>query len=528
MRPVSFFFKHLVRVVGKIHRASLLIVYKSARLSAAKAPKAVSKGNKMNQATFFWHDYETWGVNPHQDRAAQFAGVRTDAELNIIGKPLMIYAKPTPDYLPDPGACLITGITPQQALENGLPEAEFIAQIHEQMAQPNTCTVGYNSIRFDDEVTRQTLFRNFYDPYAREWQNGNSRWDLIDVVRLCHALRPEGVVWPKRDDGETTSFRLEALTAANQIEHGDAHDALSDVYATIELAKLIKSAQPKLFEFALSLRFKNTAQQLLNLQTQAPVVHVSSKIPASRHAAGFVMPLAAHPTNRNSIIVCDLYQDPSVWLHQSAEEIIARLYTPVDELPEGVERPALKEIRINRSPMVAPTNVLDDAALERLGWDLDAFRERWKQVRNTPGVAEKVAQVFGHSPWASDKQDDVDHSLYSGGFLSPQDRRLCQQVIHTPPAELGRLFLPFEDERLPEMLWRYRGRNYPDTLTAEETAQWQAFCRERVTAGEGRNIQALRKDLALRTIAAQTEHERDIISAIIDYIDVVAAQVGLN
>lgn len=507
---------------------SLLISVKSAKLCAAKTPKAVSKGIKMNQATFFWHDYETWGVNPHQDRAAQFAGIRTDAELNIVGKPLMIYAKPTLDYLPDPGACLITGIVPQEALEKGMPEAEFIGRIQQEMAHPNTCTVGYNSIRFDDEVTRQTLFRNFYDPYAREWQNGNSRWDLIDVVRLCHALRPEGVNWPTREDGVTPSFRLEALTAANEIEHEGAHDALSDVHATIELAKLIRRAQPKLFYFALTLRFKNTAQQLLNLQTQTPVVHVSSKIPASRSAAGFVMPLAAHPTNRNSIIVCDLYQDPEVWIHCSADEIIERLYTPAHALPEGVERPAIKEIRTNRSPMVAPASVLDEAALARLDWDLALFRERWKLVRNTPGIAEKIAQVMSHNPWPADDSVDVDFSLYSGDFLSQQDKRLCQQIVNTPPAELGRLYLPFEDERLPELLWRYRGRNYPETFTAEETNQWLAFCRQRITAAEGRNIQSLRKDLALRTIAAQTDKEREILSAIIDYIDVVATQVGLS
>src|SRR5699024_5064433 len=177
---------------------------------------------------------------------------------------------------------------------------------------------------------------------------------------------------------------------------------------------------------------------------------------------------------------------------------------------------------------VAPSNVLDDAALKRLGWDLDAFRERWKQVRNTPGVAEKIAQVFSHSPWTNDENVDVDVSLYSGDFLSPQDKRLCQQIIHTAPTELGRLFLPFEDERLPDMLWRYRGRNYPETFTAQELAQWHAFCRERLTAGEGRTIQALRKHLALRNIAAQTDEEREILSAIIDYIDVLAAQVGLS
>ncbi|MDA0651168.1 MAG: exodeoxyribonuclease I, partial [Proteobacteria bacterium] len=162
--------------------------------------------------SFYWHDYETSGADPSQDRPWQFAGVRTNAQLEIVGEPLTLYAQPTPDRLPHPAAVRVTGITPQEALAKGVPEAQFIARIHAELAQPRTCGVGYNSIRFDDEVTRFTLWRNFRDAYAREWQNGNSRWDLLDVARAYQALRPAGIEWPVRDDGQT-SFRLEDLTA---------------------------------------------------------------------------------------------------------------------------------------------------------------------------------------------------------------------------------------------------------------------------------------------------------------------------
>jgi exodeoxyribonuclease-1 len=209
--------------------------------------------------SFYWHDYETWGADPSRDRPAQFAGVRTDASLNIIGKPLMAYCRPGDDLLPHPEACLVTGITPQQARAQGVCEAEFFELIHQQLSHPGTCGVGYNNIRFDDEITRYGLFRNFFDPYAREWQNGNSRWDTIDMVRLTHALRPEGIEWPTREDG-TPSFRLEQLTLANNIAHQGAHDALSDVYASIDLARLVRARQPRLFDFALELRNKKKLQ----------------------------------------------------------------------------------------------------------------------------------------------------------------------------------------------------------------------------------------------------------------------------
>ena len=236
--------------------------------------------------SLYWHDYETFGAVPSIDRPSQFAGLRTDFDLNIIGEPLVIYCQPALDILPSPQACLITGITPQQAQKQGLPEPEFMAQIHRQLAQSRTCTVGYNSIRFDDEVTRYALYRNFYDPYQREWQNGNSRWDIIDLLRATRALRPEGIEWPDHEPG-TPSFKLEHLTEANGISHASAHDALSDVTATIALAKLVKQAQPKLFDYVLNNRGKMAVAKIVDVQSRKPFFTA----PACFQKAHFTAPL---------------------------------------------------------------------------------------------------------------------------------------------------------------------------------------------------------------------------------------------
>ncbi|HAS50199.1 MAG TPA: exodeoxyribonuclease I, partial [Gammaproteobacteria bacterium] len=218
----------------------------------------------MSGNSIYWYDFETFGRDPRRTRASQFAGIRTDEDLNIISEPLVFYCKPADDFLPDPMACLITGISPQKALQEGVCESEFIQRIEREFSQPGTCVAGYNSIRFDDELTRQLLYRNFYDPYEREWKNGNSRWDIIDMLRLCAATRSEGIVWPQREDG-STSFRLEQLTAANGIEHADAHDALSDVIATIEMAKLVRQQQPKLYEYVYKLRNKRAVQSEIDM-----------------------------------------------------------------------------------------------------------------------------------------------------------------------------------------------------------------------------------------------------------------------
>jgi exodeoxyribonuclease-1 len=287
-----------------------------------------------SQNTLYWHDYETWGEVPAQDRPSQFAGVRTDENLNIVGEPLMIYCQPSPDALPKPDACLITGLTPQTALAKGLPEYQFAAKIHAELSRPGTCGVGYNSIRFDDEVTRYMLYRNFYDPYEREWRNGNSRWDIIDIVRMTRALRPEGIEWPNYEDGRPC-FKLDMLTAANQLDHQAAHDALSDVYATIALAKLVKNRQPKLFDYAYRLRDKRFVNSLIDIAGHKPLLHISSRFASENGNAALVLPLAIHPTNKNSVIAYNLAFNPKDLLSLSAGELRERLFTRTEDLPAG-------------------------------------------------------------------------------------------------------------------------------------------------------------------------------------------------
>ena len=170
----------------------------------------------MSETSFFWHDYETFGRDPRLDRPAQFAGIRTDLDLNEVGEPVMLYCKPAPDYLPDPEACLLTGILPLECLAKGLPEYRFADAVLAELGASGTIGVGYNSIRFDDEVTRHLMWRTLRPPYDREWRNGCSRWDLLDVVRATAALRPEGIEWPRHDDGRP-SFKLEHLSAANKM-----------------------------------------------------------------------------------------------------------------------------------------------------------------------------------------------------------------------------------------------------------------------------------------------------------------------
>ncbi|MBO9880374.1 exodeoxyribonuclease I [Xanthomonas sp. D-109] len=432
--------------------------------------------------SFLFYDLETFGADPRRTRIAQFAAVRTDAELNVIEEPISFFVKPADDLLPSPVATLITGIAPQQALREGISEAEAFARIAEQMARPQTCTLGYNSLRFDDEFVRHGLFRNFYDPYEREWRNGNSRWDLLDMLRLMHALRPEGIVWPQREDG-ATSFKLEQLALANGVRDGDAHEALSDVYATIGMARHFRRSQPRLWEYALKLRDKRFCGNLLDAVAMQPVLHVSMRYPAARLCAAPVLPLARHPRIDSRVLVFDLEGDIEPLLRYTPEQIADRLYTPQADLPEGEQRIPLKEVHLNKAPALVAWAHLREADFARLRLDPAQLLAKAARLREAgPALAEKVRRVFASERAAVPA--DVDASLYDG-FLADGDKRTMAQVRATPPAQLAALEGQFRDPRLPELLFRYRARNWPQSLSIAEQARWDDYRRQRLQQDSG-------------------------------------------
>jgi exodeoxyribonuclease I len=480
--------------------------------------------------TFLWHDYETFGIRPRQDRPAQFAAIRTDADLNEIGEPVMVYCQPAPDYLPDPESCLITGITPQLCLERGLPEREFAARIEAELALPGTVGVGYNTIRFDDEFTRYLFWRNLIDPYAREWQNGCGRWDLLDVVRLAYALRPEGIAWPKKPDGRP-SFKLEDLTRANGLAHEAAHDALSDVRATIAVARLIRQHHPKLFDFAFALHKKDRVMAELGLPATAahakPFLHVSGMFAPERGCLGVMWPLATHPGNRNELLAWDLAHDPRVLQELDAAQVRERLFTRSEDLPDGVQRLPVKSIHLNKSPMVVGNlKTLRPELAQRWGLDMEQALVHAAHARDLPDMSGIWQAVFERP--APEGVVDVDQDLY-GGFIEAGDRRRLSHLKGLDPADPAWRQTGFDDDRLPELVFRYRARNFPASLNADEALRWKAHCAARLLRGEGGALTLERLFERVDTLAEQASERGDeraemVLGALYDYAEGIAPE----
>ncbi|NTS78564.1 exodeoxyribonuclease I [Catenovulum sp. SM1970] len=472
-----------------------------------------------NQPSILWHDYETWGASPKHDHPSQFAAIRTDLDLNPIGDPANFYCYPPADYLPNPEACLITGITPQLTFAKGTNQHLFMQKVMKQMLQANTCSAGYNTLRFDDEVTRYSAYRNLMEPYAREWKNGNSRWDIIDMVRACFALRPEGIEWPEREDG-APSFKLELLSQANGLEHANAHDALSDVWATIGMAKLIKTKQPKLYQYLWELRDKRKVAELIDEQNLVPLVHTSSKISAFQGCTTWIVPVAWHPVNKNAFIALNLALDPEPLLNMTTDDIANLLFSKEEDLMEGESRLPIKLIHTNKCPVLAPAKTLTEENAERLGIDRATCLKNLAFIKqHQQQISQSLIDFYTQQEFEEEK--DVDHMLYSG-FFNQSDVQLMNQLHQMPIEQLVNSSPAFSDNRLQQLWFRFKARNYPESLAAQELTKWQLHCQEKLTGNSNKgclNAQEFVTDLENLTRNGKLSDEKmAILKALYDYV----------
>jgi exodeoxyribonuclease-1 len=434
-------------------------------------------------ASILWYDLETFGLEARHDRIAQIACLRTNEALEPLSEGLELYNRISPDYLPSPYACMVHGISPRRTLEEGIPEYQFAKAIRNEMLAPGTCVAGYNSIRFDDEFIRNLFYRNLYDPYEREWADGNTRWDVIDLFRACRDLRPDGLSWPDSLEGKP-DFRLGSLVAANGIVLEKAHDALQDIMATIELARLVRQAQPKLYDWYWKHRTKDALRPLIDLAERTPLLLSSAAYTSQHGCTTIIAPVGMVPGRRDSVVAIDLRYDPSPLVDLPVDEIRRRVFSRKEQLDEG-ERIPLSEIRLARCPYLAPLSILDGKAAERLGLDPGLAADRAKELGRESALIQKLAAVFAPREREA-VEADPEYRIYSGGFFRDEDKD-SMEAIHEAIATLGpteakhqAYAASFLDERLPQLVRRLFARNWPQTLTKAEAARWRSFCAGRL------------------------------------------------
>ena len=432
----------------------------------------------MSNQSFLFYDLETTGLSPRTDRIMQFAAQRTTLDLEPIGEPFNIIVALTDEVLPDPRAILTTGITPQQSRRDGMTEAKFATIVQNEAFIPGTIAVGFNTIRFDDEFMRNLFYRNFYDPYEYSWQDGRSRWDLLDIIRMTRALRPEGIIWPFKEDG-TPINRLELITKANNISHEQAHDALSDVIASIEVARLLKAKQPELFDFLLKLRDKKEVGKVVDPYSPKPFVYTSGKFGSKYNFTSVCVPISV-PDSEGRVVVYDLRYDPTDYEQMSVDELKVSLFANYEtRQKEGFKPFPGKRLAYNKCPAAAPLGVLRHDDQERIQLDIETIRRHLSSLENSKikqTMVDALKRVEAYPP-----NEDVDGALYDG-FFGPGDKSAILTVRTATPITVGKLTPKFSDQRLPELFLHYKARNMPETLTEAESARWEIYRAKRLAA----------------------------------------------
>lgn len=452
----------------------------------------------MSSASFLFFDLETTGADPIVDRPLQFAAIRTDLNLEPVGEPTVWYARPEIDCLPHPAAVMTTGLLPDDAVLAGADsEANLANRVYRLVNRPNTCVVGFNSLRFDAPMLRFLFWRNLLDPYRHEWADGNSRFDVLDAARTYRLLRPKALHWPVNEQGRPT-LRLAELAAANGLTHRNAHDALSDVEATIDLARRLRDADPALWQRLLAARDKRQVARLVDDPEVTPFLHVSPRLPAATGSASLFCSLGRVDDNRNRRECWDLRFDPEPWMDLEPEDWARRRF--VKSLPAGVERDwedlrlPIKSIHLNRVPVVLPEATLDQPGVaQRMVIDRSLAREHARFVRRHVAAMRERLQRAIAATEGDFPSRPAEESLYEG-FLPPADRSVLESwwerarglrsreeaIAHAR----GLLDHRFEDARLDAVVERFVARNLPEALEGPARERWRQHLVERLRPGE--------------------------------------------
>lgn len=475
--------------------------------------------------SFYWYDTETTGLRNSYDRIIQFAGQRTNLNLEPLGEPLSTYVQLPPELVPTAESFQITKIRPTTLAEQGILEYELFGQLRHELSTANTCIIGYNNISFDDNFIRFGMYRNLLPPYEHEHKKGNSRLDFLSIVRLTGALRPNGLEWPVVDG--VPSFALGNLAAANDIAIDNAHDALADVNMTLELARKIKAAQPKLWNYAYTLRKQNTARKLLDPEARQAILHVSPKYGNTRYCLAPVLPVTRHPDMFNRIIVVDLGSNVDLLLSTSSDELARLLFErpDTDKQVEPEERLNISVVAVNQAPMVAVLKALLPENIKRLNIDQDRIERNTRRVLEATDLPRKLRAIF--EAREQDNQTKIAEEALYDDFVSDNDRIACANFWKELKNGKSWTSAHFEDARLRELHARLKTKFAPQSLTQTELDDYHRFVRQQLVRKD-RNLFEMQESTNELLKQELDEEEAHVLHEFQNYLQQLAVRYDVE
>ena len=479
----------------------------------------------MKPDQYFFYDTETTGLD-HTSQILQFGGILTDGDFNEI-KRIERFCLPRPDVIPAVGAYLTHQIPLSEVIEKGVPEPEFARDMYSDMTEMGrTCSAGYNTHKFDDNRLRETFFRTNVDPYKREYVAENSRFDVFKMMKAVYALRPELINWPEPNEDGYTPMKLEMIAPLNDVVQTRAHDAMSDVEATIGVAKLVKDQDPKFFDYCLKLRNKSFAGDVIY---NRPFMLVGEHVPQTRNYTCIGVPLCQHPVNKSSTICLDM--------GRVDEETMDRiLSTPAENLIEEIFNPDFEkrlpifEVKVNQLPFVFTPAILknNQELADRAGIDFNETMNQIQTLQNDERFNQLRLHAFEGYKHQNFETNDVYSKIYDG-FTKDWDRK---KLLNLSTEDYGSWCSIADtvnsDNRIKPLTVRAVGNIDVDLLPEKEAVEFKQWMGKRyndLTGEYGETLPKFWVDAKEALESEETsEHQKSIVKELVEHTDFYAKE----
>lgn len=458
--------------------------------------------------SYVFYDLETTGLSKHFDQIIQFAAVRTDHALKEIDR-FEVRSRLGCGVVPHPEALCVNGVGIEQLLDPSLPSHyEMMSEIQSKLQSwMPSIFVGYNSIRFDEELLRQALYKCLYPPYLTSTP-GCGRADAMNLALDAASSTPESFVVPLNAEGKR-SFKLADISRSNGLALGRSHDALSDVYATIELCNRLRRNAPEAWN-----RF--------------------GRFSSKRAVADFIQ-------GEDAFLLTTFWANlarytPLVWIGNDAEQS-ALAYclvlsheteglrrAPASELAAALGQPSspLRYVHTNRAPALTPTYDVDETTVD-LGMDIEQIEDLGRAVRDDESFQARVLEIVQANKRTWPKETHVEKRIYEG--FSTHGEKLAMSAFHAADwSARPRMVLDFADDRARTLGLRLIAEERHDVLSDELRAAVARDLDQRLRDPEGPLTNAKALELTRKLI---DERAGEDMSMLISYRDYLAQRVAI-
>lgn len=401
--------------------------------------------------TYLFYDIETTGLNKCFDQVIQFAAIRTDSNLNEIER-YEYFLKLNNDVVPSPRA-FITHRIPLSKLEEGMNELDGMIKIHALLNTPDTVSIGYNSLGFDDEFLRFSFYRNFLPPYTHQYAQGCSRMDLYPMALICSLFKKNLLRWPENN------LKLENIGNLNGFSEGVAHNAMVDVITTLKLARCLHQEQ-ETWNYLRGFFDKQTdLQRCQDLAKDSDnfAILIDGKFGFEQQYQCAVTCLGTHQHYKNQMLWLRL--DHTKLGSANPDNILEHTWVVNKKLGE----PALILPMKNRFLQKYLQSKQDDIQ-ENLIW-----------LKSNPALLDKISHHYRHYTYPKINNLDVAAGLYDNGFLSPHDQEICRKIHSSPAANKIKCARSFSESYLIQLAIRALGHHYFDSLSQDEQITYKNY-----------------------------------------------------